>query len=316
VLGKNANCQTLVSLTLARREVPVVVGLRLFLPETWTSDPERLTKARVPEEHWTLRTKPEIALEEIDRVLAASVRFGCVLADAGYGRSAPFRQALSERGLGGAVGIPAKQKVYPADVEMIFPVAGRGRPRKRHIPDQLSVAAETVLTGQPWRSVTWRRGAKGRLSARFAALRVRAADGQPQRIHDMGAQHLPGEEVWVVGEQRSTGERKYTLSNLPADTSLKQLAAATKARWVCEQAHQQLKKELGLDRFEGRSWTGLHRHALLTMIAYAFLQARRLAQAGRGKKRPRPAASAQPPGSPAGDPRGPRPAPAHALPAL
>jgi SRSO17 transposase len=113
VLGKNANCQTLVSLTLARREVPVVVGLRLFLPETWTSDPERLTKARVPEEHWTLRTKPEIALEEIDRVLAASVRFGCVLADASYGRSAPFRQALSERGLRWAVGIPAKQKVYP-----------------------------------------------------------------------------------------------------------------------------------------------------------------------------------------------------------
>jgi SRSO17 transposase len=124
----------------------------------------------------------------------------------------------------------------------------------------------------------------------------------------MGAQHLPGEEVWVVGESRTSGERKYYLSNLPADTSLKQLAAAIKARWVCEQAHQQLKEELGLDHFEGRSWTGLHRHALLTMIAYAFLQSRRLAQAGRGKKSSRPAASAQPPGSPAGDPRGPRPA--------
>jgi SRSO17 transposase len=316
VLGKNANCQTLVSLTLARREVPVVVGLRLFLPEVWTSDHERLTRARVPEEHWIPRTKPEIALEEIDRVLAAGVRFGCVLADAGYGRSAPFRQALSERGLRWAVGIPAKQKIYPADVEMIFPVAGRGRPRKRHIPDQLSVAAETVLTCQVWRPVTWRRGTKGRLSARFAALRVRAADGPPQRIHDMGAQHLPGEEVWVVGEQRSTGERKYYLSNLPADTSLRQLAAAIKARWVCEQAHQQLKEELGLDHFEGRSWTGLRRHALLTMIAYAFLQSRRLAQAGRGKKSPRPAASAKPARSPAGHPHRARTAPAYALPAL
>ncbi len=316
VLGKNANCQTLVSLTLARREVPVAVGLRLFLPETWTSDPGRLTRARVPQEHWIPRTKPEIALEEIDRVLAVGVRFGCVLADAGYGRSAPFRQALSERELRWAVGIPAKQKVYPADVEMIFPVAGRGRPRKRHIPDQLSVAAETVLAGQPWRSVTWRRGTKGRLSARFAALRVRVADGPPQRIHDMGAQHLPGEEVWVVGEQRSTGERKYYLSNLPADTSLKQLAAATKARWVCEQAHQQLKEELGLDHFEGRSWTGLHRHALLTMIAYAFLQSRRLAQARRGKKSPQPTTSAQPAGDPAGHPHRSRAAPAQTLPAL
>jgi SRSO17 transposase len=190
-----------------------------------------------PEEHWIPCTKPEIALEEIDRVLAAGVSFGCVPADAGYGRSAPFRQALSERGLRWAVGIPAKQKIYPADVEMIFPVAGRGRPRKRHIPDQLSVAAETALASQPWRSVSWRCGTKGRLAARFAALRVRVADGPPQRIHDMGAQHLPGEEVWDVGEQRSTGERKYYLSNLPADTSLRQFAAAIKARWVCEQAH-------------------------------------------------------------------------------
>jgi SRSO17 transposase len=316
VLGKNANCQTLVSLTLARREVPVVVGLRLFLPETWTSDPNRLTRARVPQDQWAPRTKPEISLEEIDRVLAAGVRFGCVLADAGYGQSAPFRQALSERGLRWAVGIPAKQKIYPADVEMIFPVAGRGRPRLRHIPNQLSVAAETVLTSQPWRSVTWRRGTKGRLSARFAALRVRIADGPPQRIHNMGAQHLPGEEVWLVGEHRSTGERKYYLSNLPADTSLKQLAAAIKARWVCEQAHQQLKEELGLDHFEGRSWTGLHRHALMTMIAFAFLQSRRLAQAGRGKKAPRSAASTQPARDPAGHPHGPRAATTHALPAL
>jgi SRSO17 transposase len=316
VLGKNANCQTLVSITLARREVPVVVGLRLFLPETWTSDPGRLVRARVPEEHWIPRTKPEIALEEIDRIRTSGVRFGCVLADAGYGRSAPFRQALSERGLEWAVGIPAKQKIYPADVEMIFPVAGRGRPRKRHIPDQLSVAVETVLASQPWRSVTWRRGTKGQLAARFAALRVRVADGPPQRIHAMGAQHLPGEEVWVVGEQRTTGERKYYLSNLPADVPIRQLAAAIKARWVCEQAHQQLKEELGLDHFEGRSWTGLHRHALLSMIAYAFLQSRRLAQAGRGKKILRPTTSAQPARDPAGHPHRARAAPAHALPTL
>ena len=316
VLGKNANCQTLVSITLARREVPVMVGLRLFLPESWTSDPERLAKARVPQDRWTPRTKPEIALEEIDRVRVAGVRFGCVLADAGYGRSAPFRQALSERGLRWAVGIPAKQKVYPADVAMIFPVASRGRPRLRHIPDQISVAAETVLGSQPWRQVSWRRGTKGRLAARFAALRVRVADGPPQRIHDMGAQHLPGEEVWVVGEQRSTGERKYYLSNLPADTSLRTLAATIKARWVCEQAHQQLKEELGLDHFEGRSWTGLHRHALMTMLAYAFLQSRRLAQARREKKSPRTAASAHLASGPAGHPPGPRATPAFALPAL
>jgi len=315
-LGKNANCQTLVSLTLASGEVPVTVGLRLFLPESWTSDSARLNRARVPEEHRAYRTKPEIALEEIDRIRAAGVRFGCVLADAGYGLSAPFRRALSERGLTWAVGVPCKQKVYPANVVMIFPVAGRGRPRKRHIPDVTSIAAQSMLETARWRTISWRRGTKGRLTARFAALRVRVADGPPQRIGAMGAQHLPGEEVWLIGEHRSTGERKYYLSNLPTDTSLKQLAGTIKARWVCEQAHQQLKDELGLDHFEGRSWTGLHRHALMTMIAYAFLQARRLERASREKKKRRATPSTQSPGNPRYHHRRTRPTTTNEMPAL
>jgi SRSO17 transposase len=132
------------------------------------------------------------------------------------------------------------------------------------------------------------------LAASFAAVRVRIADGPPQRIHDKGMQHMPGEEAWLVGERRASGERKYYLSNLPAVVSLKTLAAAIKARWVCEQAHQQLKEELGLDHFEGRSWHGLHRHALMTMIAYAYLQSRRLAEASGGKKNPPRAAQADP----------------------
>lgn len=300
-LGKNANCQTLVSLTLASREVPVMVGLRLFLPESWISDPSRLDRAGVPHDRRGYRTKPEIALAEIDRIRAAGARFGCVLADAGYGLSAPFRQGLSDRGLTWAVGIPYRQKVYPADVTMIFPVVGRGRPRLRHIPDMTSISAQAMLETARWQTVSWRRGTKGRLSARFAALRVRVADGPPQRIHAMGAQHLPGEEVWLVGEHRSTGERKYYLSNLSADTELKQLAGAIKARWVCEQAHQQLKEELGLDHFEGRSWTGLHRHCLMAMLAFAFLQSCRLKVAKGGKKNRRPATPTNPASHPPGN---------------
>jgi SRSO17 transposase len=98
-LGKTANCQSLVSVTLASREVPVMVGLRLFLPESWTTDPERMARARVPKDRQAALTKPEIAIEEIDRVIASGTRFGCVLADSGYGSSGPFRHALSERGL-------------------------------------------------------------------------------------------------------------------------------------------------------------------------------------------------------------------------
>ncbi len=297
-LGKNANCQTLVSLTLASGEVPVMVGLRLFLPESWTSDPARLSRAGVPEDHKVYRTKPEIALAEIDRVRAAGARFGCVLADAGYGLSASFRQGLTKRGLVWAVGIPFKQKVYHANVAMIFPVAGRGRPRKRHVPDTTSISAQAMLEDMPWRMLSWRRGTKGRLQARFAASRVRVADGPPQRIGAMGAQHMPGEEVWLIGELRSNGERKYYLSNLPADSSLTRLAGAIKARWICEQAHQQLKEELGLDHFEGLSWKGLHRHALMTMIAFAFLQSLRLKQAKREKKKPGPAAASNPSSNP------------------
>ncbi|GBR36744.1 transposase [Neoasaia chiangmaiensis NBRC 101099] len=96
-LGKTANCQSLVSVTLASREVPVMVGLRLFLPDEWTSDPERMARAHVPEDKRTSLTKPEIAIEEIDRVIASGARFGCVLADAGYGSSGPFRHARHQK---------------------------------------------------------------------------------------------------------------------------------------------------------------------------------------------------------------------------
>src|SRR5438445_11479515 len=144
-LGKTANCQTLVSLTLARGEVPVMVALRLFVPESWTSNPARLKHARVPVEHCVARTKPEIALADIDRVMAAGMRFGCVLAAAGDGLSAPFRQGLTTRGLAWAVGIPRHLKVYPVDVQLIWPIANRGRPRQRSIPDILSISADANL---------------------------------------------------------------------------------------------------------------------------------------------------------------------------
>ena len=283
-LGKTANCQPLVSVTLASREVPVMVGLRVFLPETWTDDPERMARARVPKDRQTALTKPEIAIEEIDRVIVSGARFGCVLADAGYGSSGFFRQALSERGLLWAVGLSRRQNVYPADVALTFPVAKVGKRRKHHVPDLPPVSAEAMLDEEKWKKISWRRGTKGQLTCRFAARRVRVADGHKHRMLDNRVQCMPGDEVWLVGERRSTGEQKYYVSNLPADTTIKILAATIKARWVCEQAYQQLKEELGLDHFEGRSWTGLHRHALMTMIAYAFLQSRRLKAAGRKKK--------------------------------
>lgn len=317
-LGKRANCQSLVSLTLARGEVPVAVGLRLFLPDEWVDDAGRCARAGVPEGAMVPVSKGEIALAELDRVVAAGVRFGTVLADAGYGMSGAFRHGLDARGLLWAVGIPKNQKVYGPDVQLV-PPAGCAR---KLVPNEEPVAAEDLLAAQRWRRVTWRTGTKGPLAAKFAATRVRVGDGLVWGNN----RHLPGKEAWLVGEWRTSGERKYYLSNLHPSTSLRGLAAAIKARWVCEQAHQQLKGELGLGHFKGRSWTGLHRHALMACVAYAFLQHLRLAghhPAGPGKNAdpaPRAAPSTQPARRPAGHhgqaARPPRPAyPVPVLPA-
>jgi SRSO17 transposase len=300
-LGKKANCQSLVSLTLAQSEVPVPVGLQLFLPDEWTQDPDRCAQAGVPEAAMVPRSKGEIALAELDRLRTAGVRFGTVLADAGYGASAAFRRGLDERDLVWAVGIPRNQKVYGTAVQLVPP---KGRAR-RPVPNEEPRTAEEVLAGLSWRRVSWRQGTKGALAARFAAVRIRVGDGPVWGNN----RHLPGKEAWLVGEWRSSGERKYYLSNLAPGTPLRALASTIKARWVCEQAHQQLKQELGLGHFEGRSWTGLHRHALMTCIACAYLQHLRLAElrrTRRGKNADppvRPTALSKPAGRAARHPR-------------
>jgi SRSO17 transposase len=291
-LGKRANCQALVSLTLAKGEVPVCVALRLFLPKAWIEDEQRRAAAGVPVE-LEGRSKGRIALEEIDRLIAKGVRFGCALGDAEYGKSAAFRHGLSERGLLWALGIAPNQKVYPAEVTLRWPAPKpSGRPRKHPVPSAKSVGVAALFEAMPaaaFRTLSWRRGTKGPLQAGFAAVRVRIADGPAMA----NAQHLPGDEVWLVCEHRSTGERKYHLSNLPPDTRLERLAALIKARWVCEQAHQQMKEELGLDHLECRSWRALEHHALLTMLAFLFLQHLRLREKSLRPGRRQPAAAAE-----------------------
>jgi SRSO17 transposase len=309
-LGKKANCQALVSLPLARGEVPVCVGLRLFLPEGWAGDPERRRRAGVPEAV-AGRPKWRIGLDEIDRVRAAGARFGCVLGDAEYGKAAEFRRGLTERGLTWALGIGPTQKAFPADAALMpAPRRATGRPARHPVPSAPSVEAAKLFASLPrraFRAVSWRRGTKGPLRARFAAVRVRVADG-PVAAR---AQHLPGDEAWLVCEERAAGERKYHLANHPADTPLRVLATAIKARWACEQMHQQMKQELGLDHFEGRSRRGLHHHALLCQLAFAFLQHLRLGGETRRPPQPRPAARALAarvaPAAPRGAARPPRP---------
>jgi SRSO17 transposase len=278
-LGKKATCQSLVSLTLARAEVPVPVALRLFLPESWDRDKRRREKCGVPKEI-RYRPKWKIALEELDRLVACGAQFGEVLADAAYGSCGEFRQALSERELRWTVGIPPQHQVYPLDVTLGVAVPGaRGRPRKHPVPSARSVRASRMIESlgpQALRMIGWRLGTKGPMRARFAMARVRVADG----AKTSGGRRNPGESVWLICEERENGQRKYYLSNHRACASRRRLAASVKSRWSCEQAHQQMKQELGLNHYEGRSWSGLHHHCLLTTISFAFLQHLRL----KGKK--------------------------------
>src|SRR5262249_8194618 len=153
--------------------------------------------------------------------IAAGVRFGCVLADAGYGLSAPFRQGLTARKLAWAVGIPRHLKVYPAEVRMIWPVAKRGRPRQPHVPDILSIPAEDMLADAQGRTVGGRPGRKESCKARLVGARGGVEEGPPQRIRDKGQQHLLGEGAWLIAEPRMWGERKSYPPNLPGKTDLR-----------------------------------------------------------------------------------------------
>lgn len=172
-----------------------------------------MIKAGVPEDRRAAISKPDIAIEEIDRIMAAGVRFGCVLADEGYGLSAGFRQALSARNLRWAVGIPRHQKVYAADVALILPVAVRGRARLRHIPDRSSLAAHKMLDSAKWRQVSCRRG---RLSARFAAMRVRIADGGPSALAPQEPCICPVKRSgWSANIVRMTSEDTISPTCLP-----------------------------------------------------------------------------------------------------
>ena len=213
------------------------------------------------------------------------MRFGIVLADAGYGSSAELSRRTTQRGLRWAVGVQPTQKVYPADVTLNMPADPPvGRPAKYAKPSVPSVSVVQIidtLCPKALRHCSWRCGTKGMLNARFAAVRVCVAYGMLASRW----QHLLGQPAWLVCEARSSGERKYYFTNHPPDTPRRTLVRAIKARWACEQAHQQLKDELGLNHYEGRSWLGLHHHALLTMMAFTYLQHRRLARIYKqGKK--------------------------------
>jgi len=272
-LGKTANCQVAVSLHQVGPEESTILGWRLYLPESWAQDAPRRAEAGIPESV-VFRTKWQLALNLIDEAQAWGLPDRVVLADAGYGDVTEFRQGLEERRLPYAVGVPSHLGVWTKPPRMHkLKARGRGRPPSvYHYGEQRpSPVREVAEKARGWKQVRWREGTKGCLESRFDACRV-------QPSHGFNEGRPPHKEVWLLVEwPRAEKEpTKYFLCDLPAHYTLRRLVQIVKGRWKIEQDYQQLKEELGLDHYEGRSWTGWHHHVTLVMLAHAFLTLERL----------------------------------------
>jgi len=262
-LGKQENCQVVVSLSLANHYASLPVAYRLYLPKGWAQDRKRRRKAGVPDEiHF--QTKPKIALDQLEWACAAGLPRGVVLMDQAYGTDAALRRGARDLGLHYSAAVPARTLVE----------GGKG--------DQGKMTAQTLALGLPkraWQTITWREGSAEPLRSRFARVRVRAR----------GEGCTPNEpEEWLLIEwpKRETAPTKYWLSTLSMNIAFDALVDITMMRWRIERDYQDLKQEVGLGHFEGRGWRGFHHHATMCIAAYGFLISERGAippSEGRGE---------------------------------
>ncbi len=266
-LGKQANCQSLVSWQYASAEMHFPLQAELYLPASWTSDLKRMKKAGVPERRWKFQEKWRLALELLD-LFRADVPHEAILCDAGYGQSKEFLHALDERNEFFIASIPSTMSFWPAEIKTHAPAAKTGRPRQfqtvrdpRKKPLQAQKWAKRLhARPEVWKTIVLPH--QQRKKIKVAAVRVREVDSNYLR--------RPGKERWLLIERFGDGF-KYYLSNLSPETLLRDLAVAAHSRWKIEQGYQQLKEELGLDHFEGRTWQGFHHHVTLCFMAYDFL---------------------------------------------
>jgi SRSO17 transposase len=271
-LGKQDNCQVAVSLSAANDHASLPIAYRLYLPHEWIDDPDKRAEAGLPDEI-DFQTKPQIALNQLCAARAGGIKADVVLADAGYGNDTDFRDGITEIGLAYAVGIQSSTSLWRPGVQPLPPKpwSGRGRPTSaiRRDGAHQPISARQLALELPkkaWRRVTWREGTNTKLTARFAAVRVRPAHRDYERS-------TPRAEEWCLIEwpPDEPEPTKYFLSTLPANISRRALVNTIKLRWRIERNYQDLKQELGLGHYEGRGWRGFHHHATLCIAAYGFL---------------------------------------------
>jgi SRSO17 transposase len=269
------NCQVAVTCCYSDAQASWPVAVRLYLPQEWTADPERLRRARVPEDV-TFQTKPQIALALLDHARQWGVPSHCVVADADYGDNPNFLAGLETRRERYGVAVRADFAVRPKRSE--------ASPRQR---------ADQVIAALPrcqWRTIHWRQGAKGWLRKKFVAVRA-------WRVTAEGELHIG----WLLGERAARGqpeEHKYYWSNLPASTPVEELVEYAHRRHTIEQLHEEAKGELRWDHYQGRLWPGFHRHAVTVMLAYSFLVWLELRQRRMVRRRGRPREPFSPPARP------------------
>lgn len=280
-LGRVDNCQVGVSLHLGGERGSCCIDMRLYLPQEWCDDKPRRDSVGVPADV-VFKKKWEIALGQLDDAVARGVRKHVVLADAGFGDVTEFREQLEEKGFSYVVGAASVIKVWapgtgPVHVPGVPPGQRKqGRPRTK----RFKTGAEKPMTlvelamsrgTAGLKQLTWREGSRGPQRSSFGALRVRTSHGH-------AAGKAPGSEVWLMWAWPKGKEKpeKFWLSNLPATTSLKRLVHLAKLRWRVERDYQEMKGEVGLDHYEGRTWRGWHHHCALVAVAHAFLTLQRV----------------------------------------
>ena len=250
-LGKQANCQVAVTLSIANHHASLPIAYRLYLPEKWAEDAARRKKTRIPREI-EFKTKPQIAFEQIRAASAAGVPRGAVLMDASYGSNRALRAGVSALGLSYVAAIVPTVKVRQLTKD--------GALGQRMSVKQLALS----LPKHAWRTITWREGSNDRLRSRIARVRVHAS---PTR----GRRTCPEETLLIEWPKGEAAPTKYWLSTIEKNISFRSLVDIAKMRWRVERDYQELKQEVGLGHYEGRSWPGFHHHGSLCIAIYGFL---------------------------------------------
>jgi SRSO17 transposase len=256
--GKITNCQIGVSLAIATGSQHLPLDFELYLPTKWAEDQERRRQARIPDAV-KFKTKIRLALDMIERAVANEVPGEIILADAAYGEASEFRNTVRALGFDFALGVQSTLRVVRLD----------GQDRINEKPE---TAAELVarLGAKRFRKLTWREGSKVKLSSRFCFVRVKVAEDDGVAV----AEHEP---LWLIAEwpEGDKAPTKFLLTTLARKMSKKQIIRICKERWRTERMYEDLKGELGLDHFEGRSFTGWHHHVSVVLCCYAFVVAER-----------------------------------------